>query len=686
MFILLFGNLLVVSSSFIFAKRLSEDKSQIDFLLSWFLLFFAQIIIVELILGLLNLLYLPYVILIHSIILLLVFCFLFKRGFLSFKRFDISFVLNNKILLLGISVFFSFFCIKTFLNLINPPICADSLQHHLAFSAIWIKNGNLANLFSLFGSFRGGAELSCITYYPINAQLFFTWLMLPLRNAFLADIGEAPFYIIGILAVYSILRKYSVNRDTAFFSGLLWALIPNLFKQIKYGSQIDVICAVLFLLVFNSLLLLKSNFNFKNALIFGINLGIFIGTKILNIIWAGALLPIFIYYFIESNKAISSKKNQLFFSTIIFSVFIFGGYMYVKNFIHTGNPFFPIQIKILGNLLFPGVMDNATYSRIYLGSYAHGVYDLLFAEGLGVQFITFILPGTFIPLILHKLIRGKAKPDIEHILFFAIPITMLLIYCFFIHARWTRYIFPYLGIGLIVSIVFLDKFSWGKKYITIFGFISVIASALELAHRSELVLSIIFSAILFIFFLVAKGKILRFYSEIFSLKILVIALIFIAIMLYFLNDNYNEKEFLRYPSTFSKKESWQRDIPFGWRWLNENTGEGKRVAYVGRTEIYPLFGAKLKNAVLYVPVNKRSMLPYDLTDGFYRREKNFKDWLANLEKLKIDFLFIALPQEINSESDNPKDFPVEDQWALLHPELFNPVFKNSLVHIYKILE
>ena len=686
MLILIFTNICIGLTAFLIVKNLYAESKIPDKVLIWFLFFLAQIIIVGLILGVLNRFYLLNAAICHLLILSGAFLLAKKRNIFHFYKVDIAFIFNNKLLLFACSVFIAFFCVKTFLNLITPPICADSLQYHLAFPATWIRNGNINNPFCMFGAVKGvlDLELSSITYYPINAQLFFAWLMLPLRNAFLADIGQAPFYIIGILSIYSILRKYSVDKNTAFFSGLLWVLIPNLFKQIKYGSQIDVICAVLFLIVFNNLLLLKDRLNFKNVLIFGISLGIFIGTKLLNIIWAAALIPIFSYYLMQKYNTASRLGILPVVLTISSTILLFGSYVYLKNFVHTGNPFFPVQIKILGRLIFPGVIDNHSYSTAILGKYAHGVFDVLFREGLGVQFITFVLPGTIMPLVLYLRFKERFKPAWEYILFFCIPLLMLSLYYLFIHAQWTRYIFPYLGMGLIVFVVFLDRLNLGEKYITIFGFIAVVSSAFELAHRNELIISVFISLILFILFLVGKNKILNFYKYAFNFRALFIILIFTGSVLTFLNIRYNKEEFTRYPYIFNKKESWQRDIGYAWAWLDKNAAGGKRVAYVGRTEIYPLFGSGLKNDVIYVPVNKKSVLPYDFTDGLYRKEKNFQDWLDNIKFLKIDFLYIALPQVDNRESDDPNEFPIEDRWAAAHPQLFRQVFKNSLVHIYQV--
>jgi hypothetical protein len=677
------ANIIVGLSVAFLVKAFFPEINMVDKLLLWFTLFFAQVIIVELIFGILGKFIFQDILLCHLIIFLIMLSIVRKRLFFSFSKPDVFFVFNDNILLFALLVFISFFSVKLAVNLVNPPFCVDSLQYHLAFPATWIKNHNILNPVCIFSAIKGNPDLSCITFYPINAQLFFAWLMLPLKNAFLADIGEAPFYLIGVIAVYSILRKFSIDKNIALLSGLLWALIPNLFKQLRNGSQIDVICAVLLLLVFNSMLLVKKEFSFKNALIFGISLGILIGTKILNIIWVGALFPIFIFYFFDKFQAISLRKMLVVVVSIFVFASIFGGYIYLKNLFHTGNPFFPIQINIFGKVLFSGAMDNLTYSKLGMGGYKNGLVDLLWKEGLGVQFLMLILPGTFLPLIFFKAIKDKTKPVLEYLFLFLAPVFMLLLYFVFINERWTRYLFPYLSLGLINGVIFFDKFKWGKRYLNIVAFISIAASITMLANGFELVFSVVLFLVLFSLVFLFRRKIEKVIGKVLSLKFLLLFFISMVIVLYVLNDNYNKSEFFRYPSTISRKESSKRDIAFAWQWFNANNGKGAKVGYAGRTEIYPLFGSNLKNEVMYVPVNKISMAPYDLRDGFYRKEMNYSDWISNLRKLNIAYLFIALPEEINNETDLGC-FPIEDKWALEHPELFTQVFKNSLAHIYNV--
>ncbi|MGD0335671.1 MAG: hypothetical protein ABSB18_01020 [Candidatus Omnitrophota bacterium] len=616
----------------------------------------------------------------------------FKKKSSPFIKPDISFFINSNLLLFAFSVFLAFFCVKAFVNLINPPVSPDSLQYHLAFPAAWIRSGRLDNPFNIFGavfiSGQRSLETSGISYFPINAELFFAWLMLPLRNAFLADLGEAPFYIIGIIAIYSILRKYAVNKRIALLSGFLWVLIPNIFKQLKTGSQIDVICAVLLFLLVDTLLLLKQEFTFKNAILFGISVGLFVGTKFTNIIWLAALIPLIFYLLyrgVKTNK-FGVEKIVVLFSSIILMVILFGGYMFIKNFIFTGNPLFPNQIIIFGKTIFRGLSNVATYKVLYAAGDTFNLKRIFFAEGLGAQLLLLILPGMFGSLVFLGYSRRRLRPFGEYLLLFITPFIMLILYRISLDVYAVRYLFPLISMGLITAVIFMAQLPRADKYFTFISFISISASAFELAHRYELIFSLLLSLALFITLVLYKKQIIAFYKSNVSGKVMVIISVSVLIFLAYFNGKYNKEEFKRYPFGPSKKDQWlQMDIGKSWQWLNEQTKEGSRVAYTGCQEFYPLFGSRLKNDVKYVSVNEKEATPYNKPDGLWRKNKNFHAWRENLKREKIEYLYIALPFPDNRESEGPAKFPIEDEWALSHPEDFQLLFSNPLSHIYRVL-
>lgn len=682
--------IIVIFSSWLLTREYFGIRLFSESILISFMLFFAQIVLVMLFLGMMGQLYYANVFMAHVVVFLIIVSIYLKKENHGFVRPNLEPFMNSNVLFLAVAIFSSFFLMKAFFNLINPPQIPDSLQWYLAYPATWIKAGNLDNPFFVFGASPivnpGSLETGMMSYYPINPELFYAWLMLPIRNAFLADLGEAPFYIIGIIAFYLILKKYNVNDKIALLSGFLWALVPNIFKQLKTGSLIDVICSVLFLLVFYTLLLLKQNFTFRNAILFGISAGLLVGTKITNFVWLAAFLPFACYLLFKAVKAhkLTLSKVAAYLGVIVFMVVLFGGYIYIKNYFFTGNPLFPVNVKIFGKTIFSGLLDNTAYAIYMAKNDRFNLMNILFHEGLGVQFLTLILPCTFIPLVIHKYLKGKVKLFGEHILLFLTPLLMLILYIAFINVWRMRYFFPYFTFGLLTAVIFITSLPRGNKYLVFISFISIVAAAFELAKGYELVISILLSLVIFIALVLYKKQVIEFYRSKSFIKAGIIAFLAGILFLVYFNNKYDREEFDRYPSSFSKKESWQVDLGKGWRWFNEETKNGARVAYAGRSEFYPLFGSKLKNNVKYVSINAKEVSPYNKPDGLCRQTKDFSAWIENLRKARIEYLFAALPCAENREVDDPARFTIEDEWALGHPQLFKLLFKNSLVHIYSV--
>ncbi|MDD5617784.1 MAG: hypothetical protein PHG69_01695, partial [Candidatus Omnitrophica bacterium] len=68
-----------------------------------------------------------------------------------------------------------------------------------------------------------------------------------------------------------------------------------------------------------------------------------------------------------------------------------------------------------------------------------------------------------------------------------------------------------------------------------------------------------------------------------------------------------------------------------------------------------------------------------------RKTKDFSAWIKNLKKDRIEFLYVSQPYLNNRESEDPKAFPIEDEWAKSDPDNFKLVYSNSMIHIYKVL-
>jgi len=66
--------------------------------------------------------------------------------------------------------------------------------------------------------------------------------------------------------------------------------------------------------------------------------------------------------------------------------------------------------------------------------------------------------------------------------------------------------------------------------------------------------------------------------------------------------------------------------------------------------------------------------------GNYREHPDYDVWLKNLKARRIEYLVVYSLRKI----EDSVVFPLENDWALLHPEKFIPVFNKRTVNIYRI--
>jgi len=199
----------------------------------------------------------------------------------------------------------------------------------------------------------------------------------------------------------------------------------------------------------------------------------------------------------------------------------------------------------------------------------------------------------------------------------------------------------------------------------------------EFSGHLELIVSLTLSAFLLIIILNSK-KIYGFFRKHIPEIFLLPLVIFIIIgFLFIANAKYEREEAVRYGRLFRGKEAAENDAGVLWEWIHNNTLEGKRIAYTGRGEFYPLFGRRLVNDVFYVSVNKTVPLAHNYPGALYRAELDEKAWLKNIFDNKVDLLVVYLPHQ----SDQ---FPVEDEWAMKNKNIFNLVYENSKARVYEV--
>jgi len=686
MIIFILQNSLALLSTYLVFKKYFNFSGIIDSLLAFFILFYAQIIFILTLLGGLGMLNLSNIILFELIILLSVIVIAKTNLLMIFKGAKNS-ILNLSSLTLVftrtetfcLSVIVGFAIVKIVINLVNPPFGWDDLNYHFTFPVEWLKHGNLVNPI-IVNDYLGP------TYYPINGSLIFFWFILPFRSVFLADLGQVPFFVIAFLSVFSISRKFKVDRIYSLFAAALFTITPNYFKQLEI-AYVDVIVAALFLSGMNFSLIFYKHFDKKSLILFSICIGMLAGTKIIALPHVFIAFLFFLYFLFRNQRR--STVNKIMFFACLSAVFmiIFGGFSYLRNFILTGNPFYPIDVKLFGVRFFKGVMGTGF---IDAANNDFSFAKFLFHEGVGAGFIIFVIPGIILAAI--KIVKKRLFNNPISLFYILIP-ALYLAYRYIVGVPNVRYLYPWFGICFVIALFGLSEFKVPVKMINSLVFVCFIASAAEIANHQELVISIIISMFLFITLLPRLRFILDFISR--PVCVVFFILVFFG-ALQLLCIDYINNEFFRYETSRKYSGFWPDAIQ-SWIWLNNNTS-ANNIAYAGRPVPFPLYGSQFKNNVYYVSLNEKKPCLHAYKEAWYdcgkdymsfhkslmepnnyRGNADYAIWLKNLKEPETDFLFLYSLHQIKTI-----EFPIEDKWANNNPGIFKLVFTNNTVHIYRI--
>jgi hypothetical protein len=660
--------------------------SSVDFVLTWFIIFYAQVILTLQVLGILGQLYTGNII--TCCLMLSAVSFLIWRAAPVEKRKNVDFPVFDrlsrltKIERIAFSVLIGYFLVKLFIVLFNSTFGWDNLNYHFTFPVEWLKNGNLECPISIFGD-------PSVSYYPVNGSLFYFWFIFPLKSVFLANLGQFPFFICAFLATYSLARKLDVSPRYAFLAACLFSLIPNYFKQLKI-AYIDIMDAALFIFTLNFLFEAQKKLSIRALFLAALSCGLLLGTKttampLVLLLLIGILLVIFFSF---KDKIVSALLISI--GTVLF----FGGYAYLRNLFVTGNPLFPLNFRVFDITIFKGVIDNTVY-RTGISAGDFSLRKLLFSEGLGGQTFLFVFPVVILsPLLAFWKIKKQDALGYFKRYLFILPVLIYLVFRLVYPMANVRYIYCLFALSLVIAFYLLEKFPVTRKFVLGIALICVLVSAGEMAKKLELVLSLVVSFALYLLF----PYIIRFFKT-FTFRKIIVLIVTILLLLPIAHNIFLKNEYPSYV-TMTRYSGFWPDAAKSWKWLNENT-TGENIAYTGRPTPFPLYGTKFKNNVWYISVNnvEPAMLHYFPKSNYvwgykgklwitnfednnnYRGNPDYDLWMRNMKKSDIDVLYIYGGLDASGAT-----YPLEDKWALEHPDKFKLVFSNNTIRIYRLVK
>lgn len=335
------------------------------------------------------------------------------------------------------------YLVLTFLRTLTPPVSRDALNYHLFLPAIYLKEKSIftlaENIYSFFPHFWEMVYLyAIIVGGDITAKLLH-WFSL--------------FLIISTISHILKLLFPKISLKYLLLPGLIFLSIPTVIK-ISAWAYVDlaqtyyILLAIYF--IFHFLLREDKVSFFLSALFLGCSLGI----KYLSLIWL-FLIPLLI---LEKKKLNISGKYLILYLLVAAIVAL---PYYGRNFLMTGDPFYPFLKGFLGGK-FSSPKDTlvTAYFRSFgPGSELKDLFLLPFRLFFKAQFddprwfdgrIGFILL-----LLISAMIIKYKNVDFFCRSFLYFPVIYLLIW--FINSQQIRFLISPLAIFLIVAGNFLKK-------------------------------------------------------------------------------------------------------------------------------------------------------------------------------------------------------------------------------------
>ncbi len=229
--------------------------------------------------------------------------------------------------------------------LLAVKVVSDGPIYHLYFAARWWKAGRLFLVAAPFGE-------NAATYFPANGDLWFTWLMASWGGDRLAKVGQAPFLVLAALAAYGCARLVGAGRSASLVATCWFASSTPLLLY-SFEPNVDTIFVAGYLLAAYFFLRFARGEGDTPALVLGaLAAGGALGTKAVGVVFIPPLIALAIGGILVQSGPARTKVARVLVVALV--PLVSGGYWFVRNGLLTGNPLYPLEVRVLGQTVLPG--------------------------------------------------------------------------------------------------------------------------------------------------------------------------------------------------------------------------------------------------------------------------------------------------------------------------------------------
>ena len=223
------------------------------------------------------------------------------------------------------------------------PLGVDALTFHLPDAARWIQTGSLWQIDQFIPLLANGN-------YPNNGDVIFLALVLPFRSVVLARAAMVPYLALTGLGVYVVARQLRAPRSSALLFAAACCAIPAIAGPALVDTQTDTL--MLFGFVAGGAFLIRHDRTASgfDLVVAGLALGISFGTKWYAVPCVAAALVLW-----AAGRTLGGVPGWVVARQAALGcglVLAAGGFWLLRNWVESGDPFFPQRIAPLGITIF----------------------------------------------------------------------------------------------------------------------------------------------------------------------------------------------------------------------------------------------------------------------------------------------------------------------------------------------
>lgn len=593
-----------------------------------------------------------------------------------------------------------------------PRTLYDAVSYHLYFSARWLQDHAISVLATPFSD-------EAQAYAPANGELFFLWLMMPWHGDFLARAGQLPFWFLGAAALYAIARRLGAARAYAVYPALFFMLARPVLEQ-AVGADVDLIEAACFAASIYLGLVAVDRDTRADWLIWGVAVGLTLGTKYLGLVYVPVLLSMAV--------ANGVRRRALW---AIPGLTVFGASWYLRNWIVAGSPIYPASLSLAGVTIARGAFTRAAMLNTVFHTRDLSLAPTILAHSFGVTLACVVWPLACLGLVV--MVRRRWWP---HAWLAAVPFVMAVLFWFGLPVNIdSRFFLPAVGPALVpVAFAFGRGRVWnaclhvmclaGLAWILI-GTPHAMALTVPWYMSDWLALNGLISPTSLGAFALVVGMLgvvwLAIARSRWAVPVVTLLVASTGTVLAVGEDTRCAP--VRCDRLHVTDPYIRPGLVSAWDWMDDHVHDAT-VAYTGINLPYPLSGPHLTNRVVYTNIDGHLGWRFHDYDRAYRagrfepvppplaissgelepvptgtgprddalrpryeRLEGFPDlWIRNLDALGVRDVFVARlsAYEIDYQVHGPDGFPVEDGWAQAAPDRFTLVFGNQDARLYAV--